>query len=210
MRKLEKVAFLLCCLALLCVMGVGAWSVIDKGDAFDDYKDARPAFGYLRYETLSFAPTEKKDAAGFKAAQEKAAPVLEEVQTAVSYTGTQASQCPVDTRLQSLCYCNAARDASYTLADSEVTFVAYRELLERYERRRGNTDCVGRRALPGGGQAGRRRHVYRDRHGHCRAGGKEIILFCVNKKPASAGFLFLQIFPCHAKSFVSVSWIFGV
>lgn len=129
MRKLEKVAFLLCCLALLCVMGVGAWSVIDKGDAFDDYKDARPAFGYLRYETLSFAPTEKKDAAGFKAAQEKAAPVLEDVRTAVSYTGTQASQCPVDTRLQSLCYGNAVRDSSYTLADSEVTFVAYRELL---------------------------------------------------------------------------------
>ena len=31
--------------------------------------------------------------------------------------------------MQSLCYGNAVRDSSYTLADSEVTFVAYRELL---------------------------------------------------------------------------------
>lgn len=129
MRKLEKLAFLLCCLALLCVMGAGAWAVLDKGTAFDTYKAARPAFGYLRYETLSFAPTEKKEPEKFKEEQAAAAPVLEEVQTAVSYTGTQASQCPVDARLQSLCCSAAVPDPSYTLADSEATFLAYRELL---------------------------------------------------------------------------------
>lgn len=129
MRRMEKLALALCCLALAGLMAVGAWAVVEKGKPYDEYTDARPAFGYLRYETLAFAPTKKKNADKKAEQQEAAAPILEEVQTAVSYTGTQAGQCPVDARLQSLCYCAAAADASYTLADSEVTFLTYHEVL---------------------------------------------------------------------------------
>lgn len=127
MRKTEKLALALCCLALAALMAVGAWAVVEKGEVYDQYHDARPAFGYLRYETLAFAPVDKDEADKKAEQQEAAAPVLQAVQEAVTYSGAQA-QCPVAEKLRALCLF-ADSEPYAASVEGSVTFLTYHKLL---------------------------------------------------------------------------------
>lgn len=126
MRKIEKLALALCCLALAALMAVGAWSVIEKGTSYNQYRSVRSAFGYLRYETLAFAPDKKKDAEAFEEEKEAAGSALEVVRNAVAYNGAR-SACTIEAPLNTLC--RFTDDVAYTQVESDVTFLAYREVL---------------------------------------------------------------------------------